>query len=462
MLGSDAPRLVEALDGTPSVSVRYNPFKHLCQPSGTQPESEGAGPLPPLPGDGTAEPITMERVPWCPEGRYLSRRPYFTADPSFQAGRYYVQEASSMFVSHLYRSAVGEHAHVRLLDLCAAPGGKTTLYSSLVGPEGLVVANEVVHKRALVLADNVMRWGVGNVAVTGNDPSHFASLPSWFDVVAVDAPCSGEGMFRKDPTARSEWSADNVIMCAARQRRILEDVWDALRPGGVLIYSTCTFNRTENEENVAWLADNFPCEAVDVDTPPQWGITRTFVHGINCFRFFPHLTRGEGFFATVLRKGSSGASPRMPKPRKNPFAELPKQHSAELKRWVAGSADMVFRQVGDNAYGYRAATFGDVKCVCEQLSVLHSGICMGQFFGRTLRPDHSLALFCDVSRELSSAVSLPVAQSFLTRGTLPCDPFREGISLLSFNGLPIGWVKRVGGRVNSLLPKQFAVNSLRP
>ncbi len=435
MLGDEADLLTSALDGVPVTSLRYNPFKREAD-------------------------VSLRPVAWCGQGRYLTERPYFTADPLFQAGCYYVQEASSMFVGHLLAQAVGDLRGVRLLDLCAAPGGKTTLYASLLGREGTVVANEVIRKRVMVLADNVMRWGVGNVVVTNNDPSHFASLPEWFDVVAVDAPCSGEGMFRKDHAARDEWSEDNVRLCAARQRRILENVWEALRPGGVMIYSTCTFNREENEENVAWLMERFDCEPVHVDVPDDWGIVRSEAAGAECFRFFPHRVEGEGLFAAVVRKGGEPARRRPPKPRKTPFADLSRQTAAELAGWVDALDGMIFRQVGDECYGYREVAFGDVRQVCEQLSVVHSGVRMGQIFGRKLRPDHSLALFCDVARRNVAEVDLAAAQSYLARHDLEAALFADGINLLSFEGCPIGWVKRVGGRVNSLLPKQFAINNL--
>lgn len=222
----DAEALLNALDAPSPVSIRWNPYK--------------SGPA----TDGTP-------VPWNRYGRYLASRPSFTADPLFHAGAYYVQEASSMFVEHILRSAMPETEGLRILDACAAPGGKTTIYSTLAGAEGIVVANEVVRSRAAVLADNVRKWGIGNTVVTSNDTAHFTPLREWFDVVAVDAPCSGEGMFRKNPDARSEWSTANTEMCAARQRRIVSDLWDALKPGGILIYSTCTFNRRENEDNVA-------------------------------------------------------------------------------------------------------------------------------------------------------------------------------------------------------------------
>lgn len=293
----DADALFSVLDGTPPVSVRWNPYK-------TQSPAEG------IP------------VAWCRYGRYLPERPSFTTDPLFHAGAYYVQEASSMFVEHLLRSTT-EPEGARILDLCAAPGGKATLYSTLAGGDGIVIANEVIRSRALILADNIRKWGIGNTMVTNNDPAHFAGLGEWFDAVAVDAPCSGEGMFRKSPEARGEWSEANVRLCAARQRRIVSDAWAALRPGGVLIYSTCTFNRTEDEENVRWIAEELGGEDAGAMVPPDWGIEEREAGGVRCFRLWPHRIAGEGFFAAAIRKGGQ---------RGRPFGRSHARHSLQRRR----------------------------------------------------------------------------------------------------------------------------------
>ena len=239
--GTEGAALCAALDAEPPVSVRLNPAKTGAD---TLPAGPDAG-LPVPEAAGLPALAIAGRVPWCRDGRYLAVRPSFTLDPDFHAGAYYVQEASSQFVGHLLAAVRTEGA--RILDLCAAPGGKTTLYASLAGPDGLVVANEIDRRRASVLADNVRKWGTGNVAVTTCEPRALGDFEAWFDVVAVDAPCSGEGMFRKDPDARGEWSEGNVKQCAARQDEILREAWRALRPGGTLVYSTCTFNRDEDE-----------------------------------------------------------------------------------------------------------------------------------------------------------------------------------------------------------------------
>jgi 16S rRNA C967 or C1407 C5-methylase (RsmB/RsmF family) len=491
---SDAEALLAALDGEPVTSVRFNPFKLSAMPEG------------------------LEGVPWNRYGAYLAERPIFTLDPAMHAGAYYVQEASSQFVEHIIRQAVdGTTEGLRILDLCAAPGGKTTLYSTLAGTSGLVVANEVIRQRAGVLADNVRRWGVGNVAVSCNEPKDFAPLRHFFDVLAVDAPCSGEGMFRKNREARAEWSVANVELCAARQRRILAEAWDALRPGGVLIYSTCTFNRRENEENVAWLADNFAVEPLEIALPAEWGVESSTTspaargysaqtlakgeiprhdkagwqspqaadgavenpaewgmvapRGIQTFRFYPHRLKGEGFFAAVMRKADGRVKREFPRSKREPLTELTRAESRPLTPWVASPEAMKFARVGDNCYAYYRPQYQAVVALASHLNVIYSGVCMGQIFGGKLRPDHALALFHDLAR--GDGARLPsglAAVTALTRDEAldylrkrdPADVerFAEGLNLLTHNDLPIGWIKRIGHRTNTLLPNSFRIVNL--
>ncbi len=442
---AEGGRLLAALDGEPVVSVRYNPFKLNAMPAGA------------------------DMVPWNRYGAYLAERPVFTLDPAMHAGAYYVQEASSQFVEHLYRQVVGDEdgelpEGIRILDLCAAPGGKTTLYSTLAGPSGLVVANEVIKQRAGVLADNVRRWGIGNVAVSCNEAADLAAYRHWFDVLAVDAPCSGEGMFRKNPQARAEWSPANVELCAARQRKILADAWDALRPGGILIYSTCTFNRRENEDNVAWLAENFAVEPVAVDVPAEWGIETGEVSGLEIFRFWPHKVRGEGFFAAVMRKADGKVKREMPKARREPLTELNRAESRPLAEWVAGPEAMKFARAGDNCYAFYRPVWRDIAALAGGLNIIYSGVCMGQIFGGKLRPDHALSLFHDLAKNDKAAVtplSTDEALDYLRkREFTDVSRLAEGLNLLTHGGLPVGWTKRIGHRTNTMLPNSFRIVNL--
>ena len=442
MTNEEAERLIEALDSAPQpTSIRVNPAKPYPTPKGRE-------------------------VGWCHWGSYLAERPSFTRDGHFQAGGYYVQEAASMFVGHLLEQALGKEMPegMRLLDMCAAPGGKSTLYSTIVGTRGVVIANEVIRARALTLADNITRWGVGNTVVTSNDPSHFASsLTEWFDVVAVDAPCSGEGMFRKSEEARTNWSLDNVKLCATRQRRIMADAWASLRKGGIFIYSTCTFNRAENEANMEWLAEEFECEHIDIECPEEWNIVRTKAGETECFHFYPHRTEGEGLFAAIVRKGGEGTSQRKsPKARKNPFGEVDKKVTREISGYLSGDMEFRFATIGESIYAYPAPLWNDMRTVSEQMSVLFSGVKVGEMFGKKFRPDHSLALSAWINKEAFATAELSEGDMlrFFRREELSCvSDLHEGLNLLLYEGQPIGFTKRIGARTNSLLPKELRILS---
>ena len=254
-----------------------------------------------------------DRVPWCQEGFYLSDRPQFTFDPLLHAGCYYVQEASSMFVTHILRSLSGNHNWQLALDMCAAPGGKSTAMRCILPEDCVLMSNEPMSNRAQILLENITKWGAPNCIVTNNYPRDYRKTKLKFDVILCDVPCSGEGMFRKDPNAISEWSIQNVEKCWRLQREIVSDAWECLNPGGLLIYSTCTYNTKENEENIQWILENFNAEVLDIPVDSSWHITGSLLPGFDApvYRFIPGITRGEGLFACALRKsGTTGARER--------------------------------------------------------------------------------------------------------------------------------------------------------
>lgn len=398
-----AEGILAALASEPEVSVRVNPYKLSVEALRAH---FGA-----LAGDAVA---------WAPdEGFYLQARPSFTLDPLFHAGAYYVQEASSMYAGALFDRAVaalGRTSGLRVLDLCAAPGGKSTQLLSHLDAASLLVANEVVPARATVLAENVARWGCPNVAVTSSDPSCFSSLRGFFDVVVVDAPCSGEGMFRKDERAVAEWSLDNVRLCASRQRRILGDVWPALSPGGFLIYSTCTFNRFEDEENVDWICAELGGECLEMR------------------HFYPGEDRGEGFFAALIRKAGS-----------YPPASL------------AGPAGLATIEKGSLVKVFPAAFVRDLARLEKSLKVIASGTAVATRKGSDLVPEADFALASDrfplkgLSYE-SIEVSLEDALRFLAKDPVVFPSAPRGYLLLNYLGQGLGFVKNLGNRTNSLLP----------
>lgn len=447
---TEGEALCRALDGEACVSIRVNPAKAegLC---GEQP-ARVSEVLPMLTAAG--------RVPWCADGFLLAGRPSFTFDSDFHAGAYYVQEAASQFVGCLLQGVPTSGA--RILDLCAAPGGKTTLYASLVGRGGLVVANEIDRRRASVLADNVRKWGTGNVVVTTCEPHAVCDCEAWFDVVAVDAPCSGEGMFRKDPAARGEWSENNVRQCAARQDDILREAWRALRPGGTLIYSTCTFNRDEDEGSLermlAWAGDEVAAP-YPVDVDPAWGIVEREVGPFRTFRFFPHRTVGEGFFAAVARKAPDAPGrQRLPKGRRSMVAPADRASAGELRRWVREPDRMVFGTVAGTGYAWYGEQAEAVKTLSEALPVICSGVALGQLFKGRLKPDPALAFFDGLERGAVPVAGLDDEQAlrYLRRQEVAAGALAEGVNLVTARGRALGFAKRIGARVNNMYP-----NSLR-
>ena len=442
--------LCRALDGEACVSIRVNPAKAEGL-RGEQP-ARVSEVLPMLTAAG--------RVPWCADGFLLAGRPSFTFDSDFHAGAYYVQEAASQFVGCLLQGVPTSGA--RILDLCAAPGGKTTLYASLVGRGGLVVANEIDRRRASVLADNVRKWGTGNVVVTTCEPHVVCDCEAWFDVVAVDAPCSGEGMFRKDPAARGEWSENNVRQCAARQDDILREAWRALRPGGTLIYSTCTFNRDEDEGSLermlAWAGDEVAAP-YPVDVDPAWGIVEGEVGPFRTFRFFPHRTVGEGFFAAVARKAPDAPGrQRLPKGRRSMVAPADRASAGELRRWVREPDRMVFGTVAGTGYAWYGEQAEAVKTLSEALPVICSGVALGQLFKGRLKPDPALAFFDGLERGAVPVAGLDDEQAlrYLRRQEVAAGALAEGVNLVTARGRALGFAKRIGARVNNMYP-----NSLR-
>ena len=436
-IGCDKALVAFSAFGEPAkVSVRLNPFK-TCR------DFEGA------------------QVPWNRYGRLLPERPKFTLDPHLHGGAYYVQDSSSMFVGHVFRSLlerVRESAGgvVRVLDLCAAPGGKTTdLAASLreaFGDGFILVSNEVMKQRAAVLADNVALWGDPNVVVTSDDPRAFASLPGFFDVVVADVPCSGEGMFRKDEEAQRQWSEDNVALCQARQKRIIADMWPCLKPGGLLVYSTCTFNRYENDDNVEWIGAELGAEVVvpvDEDVP---GVIST-CHG---YSLVPGHVEGEGKYCAALVKTSDDCSGFMPSSRtgrdrcaKKPAMALPE----EIKSIFTVPVDL--RQKGETVIALPSRIVADVAVAESALHVLSAGCAVGVLKGKTLVPDADLALslIYDPGSYPVADVDLQKALAFLHKDAILLPDCEKGYVLIRYEGVQLGFVKNLGNRCNNLHPQ---------
>ncbi|MCD8313412.1 MAG: rRNA cytosine-C5-methyltransferase [Bacteroidales bacterium] len=423
-----------------------------------------------------------EPVPWSRYGYLLDRRPDFTLDPLLHCGAYYVQDSSAMFVGEVFRKAVHclvdrlSGRCVRVLDLCAAPGGKTTdLAASLreaFGDSFLLVANEVMNDRAGALSENVAKWGDPCVMVTGADPSAFAALPEFFDIVLADVPCSGEGMFRKDAGAREQWSAENVALCAARQRRIVSDVWPALRDGGIFIYSTCTFNKYENDGNVAWMLENLGCEPrnIEFEDIDGWRPLRT-KYGIS---LLPGLVPGEGqFCAAVVKSGKAlrnfradgnevgnrkiaGAKSGANAVHAEAVRKSAHNHELEqCKEWFGIPVDMDFNDRSGTAVAVPQSIAADVRTVRGAVRTLRAGCAAGTLKGRNIVPSADLAL-CTRARPGAFPhveADLKTALSFLHRDGLSLPGAPMGYLTLLYKGMPLGFVKNLGTRCNNLLPQ---------
>lgn len=397
-----------------------------------------------------------KQVPWCANGYYLTERPSFTLDPLFHAGLYYVQEASSMFLWQALRQCAGEPAQQKVLDLCAAPGGKTTLLASYF-PEGMIVANEVIRSRASILVENVTKWGTGQVVVTNNDPAHFKPLENYFDVIVADAPCSGSGMFRKDPAAIDEWSEENVLLCSQRQQRIIADIYPSLKENGILIYSTCSYSREENEDMLDWMISEFDLESCSVETEPDWGIVTvtSLQHGAAGYRFYPHRTQGEGFFIAVLRK-KSGKEQRYSK--KKALIPASKQELAAIAPWLNSAGQLFFFKQNELILAAPADQQEHISLLQQHLYLRKAGVAVGTLKGKDLVPDHELALSLLMKQQLPVVeADRDMALQYLRKKEVNVEAAVKGWTLLQYNGVSLGWIKVLPGRVNNYYPVEWRI-----
>jgi len=403
-------------------------------------------------------------VPWNVEGYFLNKRPKFTLDPLFHAGAYYVQEASSMFIQHILESIHAPKSGL-YLDLCAAPGGKSSLLSSYLGDEGMLLANEVIKARSSILRENMIKWGLGNTLVTNNDPDHFEPLEGLFDLVLVDAPCSGEGMFRKDPQAREEWSLENVQLCAARQQRILDRAGALAGEGGYLIYSTCTFNENENENMIRFLTQEFAYEPVRIPLEADWGIVETSTETeegtFYGYRFFPHLVDGEGFFITVLKRPEDTyfQNPKRQKEFKHPFIKRAnKQERAHIANEVGLDDNWAMYRLKDSYFALKTEWEKHFEHIASILKIRYFGTELGKFNKGQFIPTHDWAVSILPKKQFPSfEISLDEALSYLRKEDLTLDIPEGGWVLLTYKKLPIGWVKNIGNRINNYYPKEWRI-----
>lgn len=401
LLGEDFNEFLASMQQTPEVSIKLNRRKI------SKPEETGYQHLQP--------------VKWCRSGAYLPERPLFTLNPLLHAGAFYVQDASSMIyetiIERLVPMAFDTGKAPAVADLCAAPGGKTTSIINALPDTAFVLANEFIPARAKVLKENLFKWGYPDIMITNSPVSKLAGAGAAFDIIAVDAPCSGEGMMRKEEVAVSQWNQGLIESCATIQREILEDAWHLLKPGGFLIYSTCTFNRKENEQQVEWLVNEKGMVAFDPEFPEEWGIGRGMDTDIPCFRFMPHITRGEGLFVAVMRKEID----EYQRPLSTPA----------LRTWLK-----------------------------KNVKVIADGIPLEQIKGRDRIPTSESTLSTGFKRGSIPEVEVDesTAISYLRHEALhlPGDT-ASGLNVITFKGHPLGLVKNLGSRANNLYPSEWKI-----
>lgn len=511
---ANLPSVIE--ESAPEVSVRLNPRKQSL--GNSEEDVEGAvmreASDNSVVREATDNSVIREAaegtaVAWWGNGRYLSRRPKFTLDPSIHQGVYYVQDASSMILATI-ASALAERisketeeteetgdvakaetttsqerkTEARLpilwLDACAAPGGKTTAAIDALPYGSLVVANEFDYQRAEILKENVAKWGSPDVVVSRGDTALYAKLPELFDVIAVDAPCSGEGMMRKDVVAREQWTPALVEECATRQREILENLWKALRPGGYLVYSTCTFNTRENEEMILWLMDEYGAEPVDL------GISAPGIDGpvgipgrpdsqqLPAMRFIPGRARGEGLFVCVVRKPgeskpalASLSNSKKEKKQKGKASKggKPAVDLQQVRKWIspALASDYAIHAEESVVRAFPSQWAPLLPKMDKALNLIAKGVELAEIKGRDFIPTQALAMSISQNASAFPSVELSMAeaQTYLAREsvTLP-DSTPKGFVLLTYGGRPLGFVKNLGNRSNNLYPKEWRIRSL--
>ncbi|MEI6277007.1 MAG: RNA methyltransferase [Prolixibacteraceae bacterium] len=399
--------------------------------------------------------LSLNPVPYCNSGFYLPKRPIYTLDPLFHAGVYYVQESSSMFLEQFFCRR--SRNKLRVLDLCAAPGGKSTHLSSFLSDDCLLVSNEVIHSRARILSENLKKWGNPNVVVTCNDPADFARLPGFFDVIVVDAPCSGEGLFRRDPSAMNEWSESNADHCAQRQKRILADVWSSLAEDGMLIYSTCTYNPAENEDNITWLSQFATVEAVTLEIPDEWGVVTTDANGLPCYRFYPHKGKGEGYFTSaVIKKGKEEKKWSAKNKTSLPLAGKADQ---KLISGFLQNDSLSLLQFEDSFLAWPTEFLTELDQIKAALRIVHAGVKTGEIVRDSFNPAHELAIstICNQSSFQQTDLSLEQALSYLKRDDFQAYFREKGWNLVCWLGQPLGWAKNIGNRFNNGYPKEWRI-----
>ncbi len=428
--GFDQERFVAAHELKPPVSLRLNDNKKYAH-------------------------SFLTKVPWSENGYYLAERPQFVFDPLFHAGAYYVQEASGMFVEYILKQIPEINQQLKVLDLCAAPGGKSTIIASVITEESLLVSNEIIKTRISVLKENLTKWGKTNVVVSNNDPVDFKSLPEFFDLILVDAPCSGSGLFRKDKASMQEWSEENVFHCQKRQKRILNDILPSLKVGGKLIYTTCSFSKEENEDIVQYLITESGMSVEQLNIPSEWNIISTeFGH-----RFYPDKLAGEGFFACILRKnienksqGDIGSGSYMP------YAAASLEEVNNITPYIINPEKYIFFIFKDSIFSIQKEFYNTIKKLASCLRVVQAGTEIGKLIRGELIPAHAFVM----SKLLNTAIPAIeidelTAIQYLRKENILINTDKSGWAICTYQNIPLGWIKILPNRVNNYYPVDWRI-----
>lgn len=399
----------------------------------------------------------LKPVPWCPQGYYLPQRPVFTLDPLLHAGAYYVQEAGSMLSGFVFDQLFPNKEHLTVLDLCAAPGGKSTHIADLIGESSLLISNEVIQSRTQILAENASKWGSMNQWITQCDPKILGQIHSFFDCILIDAPCTGSGLWRRDVKTMEEWSIDAVKLCSERQKRIIADIAPSIKPQGYIIYSTCSYSREENEDMVDWMCTQLGWEAQEIKVLDKWNIERSRSQlGKPGYRFAPWHSASEGFFIAVLQAPEQHQ--KSIKNKKNASSlSSNKNAQALLQNWININAHFIMKN--ENWYGIPKILEDKYNTLLQHQIVLKkTGVAMGKILKNELLPDEELALCIHLQNQFPSCnVNKEEAVQFLRKEELKIEMKEKGWHLISYKGLGLGWGKWIGNRMNNYYPKSWRI-----
>lgn len=431
--GFDKDSFVSAHEKAPPVSIRKNPYK-----------------------DYLVIDSNYINIPWCDTGYYLKERPVFTLDPKFLAGGYYVQEASSMFISHILKHLLGGPVEANFLDMCAAPGGKSTILLDYLKDEGVLVSNEIIVSRCSILAQNLAKWGRCNHIVTNNNHDAFRKIREIFDLILVDAPCSGSGLFRKQPESVNEWSLQNVEMCATRQREILESAFNVLKPGGYLIYSTCSYSRKENEEITNWVNENYDLEHVEIPFSDSWGIIKSD----GGYRFYLNKLEGEGFYCAVFRKKAVKNLASNLKNDSRYFKNPDKSELSQVEKYLKENHGQVILKAKEEFKLIGKGIIEVLSNLQKPIFIRTVGTNIGMIKGKDFIPSHELALSVFLSEQVDDIqLNEEQAISYYKKQDFVINPGAKGMKLVKHNSIGLGWCKLLERRMNNYLPNAFMIRN---